>query len=125
MTPEEQAMVLARVTYKPGYWIEMKQDPGPEGRFYIQAVFTRTDIVTFKEGTGYGGKRYLSPHMTVSELVRLAFGAFLAVEEHECREWFKWAPHGEAPRRIFGPHIDVHALYDVARDIDVRSDPLL
>lgn len=112
--------------YKDGYELELRHDPCPSGtepderRWFVQAVFERLDIATGILGKGYGGKRYLSKHMVPSEVVRVCFGAFLSLEEHECREWFRWGPRGETPRRIFGPHIDVHALHSVARQIDVR-----
>jgi hypothetical protein len=64
---------------------------------------------------GHGGKAYLSPRMSKSELTRLIFGLFKAYEEHECREFFKWRG-----RAIFGPHVDSDALWEVAERFDYR-----
>lgn len=120
MTPEEiEDLIEFKIRYKPGYGLILKQDEN-EGRYYMQVEFLRMDIITKEMEVGYGGKVYLSLHMTQAEVVRKAFGAFLAVEEHECREWFK-VDLGEGPRRVFGPHISIEALYQAAPKVDVRT----
>jgi hypothetical protein len=86
------------------------------GRYYFQIECFRRDVITGEMGYGYGGKAYLSPHMTDSELVQIAFGLFKGYWEHEARENFEWRG-----RRVFGPHMDVNAVWEVARKIDVRS----
>lgn len=53
--------------------------------------------------------------MTTSEVVRTAFMASMAYNEHELREAFTF--DGKA---IFGPHIDVHALVSVWDQQDRR-----
>jgi hypothetical protein len=115
--------VIGRITYRPGYRFEIEIDKkDPDGRVYLQLWHTRPDAVTGNTGEGRGGKRYLSPHMTDSEIVRSALGACLAYEEHEVREFFKYAPDEEyEPRAIFGPHGDVNQLYRVADILDVRQ----
>lgn len=85
-------------------------------RYYFQVQCWRKDVITGEMGYGHGGKAYLSPHMTDSELVQIAFGLYKAYWEHEARETFQWKE-----RRIFGPHIDSQALWDVAQRVDVRS----
>lgn len=108
--------VAADITYKDGYRLVCERDKADAGgRLYFQVQAERVDIVTKEMGTGRGGKAYLSPHQTLSELVRLAYGLFAAYEEHECRENFLWQGH-----RVFGPHIDVRALAEVSRRFDVR-----
>jgi hypothetical protein len=87
----------------------------PEGRFYMQIECDRPDTYTGLMGVGRGGKSYLSPWMTDSEIVRRAFGLLLAYVEHEAREGFMWRG-----RRVFGPHIHVEALWSVAGVLDVR-----
>lgn len=87
-----------------------------EGRYYFQIECLRKDVITGEMGLGYGGKAYLSPHATDSELVQTIFGLYLRYVEHEARETFEWRG-----RRVFGPHIAVEALWDVARRVDVRS----
>lgn len=93
------------------------QDPENEpGRFYYQIKCWRKDVITGEMGWGYGGKAYLSPHATDSELLQTIFGLYKGYWEHEARENFKW--NG---RRIYGPHIDAKALYEAATHLDYRS----
>jgi hypothetical protein len=101
---------------KPGYRLLVEVDKADDlGRVYMQVECDRPDTFTGRPGVGRGGKAYLSPYMTQSELVRRAFGLFLAYEEHECREAFTWKE-----KRVFGPHIAVESLWEVADEIDVR-----
>jgi hypothetical protein len=86
------------------------------GRFYYQIECYRKDAITGEMGMGYGGKAYLSEHMTDSELVQTIFGIYKSYWEHEARETFQW--NG---RRVFGPHIATEALWEIARRVDVRS----
>lgn len=107
--------VLDEVTYKPGYQLLLRLDT--EGsRWYFQVQCERIDAITGTPGIGYGGKAYLSPHATLSELVQTAFGLFKSYEEHESREFFRW--RGE---QVFGPHIDVRYLHLIAGSTDARS----
>lgn len=86
------------------------------GRFYFQIQCHRIDAITGDWGDGFGGKAYLSPFMTDSELVQIAFGLYKGYWEHEARELFQWRG-----RRVFGPHISTEALWEIARRVDVRS----
>jgi hypothetical protein len=86
------------------------------GRFYFQIECQRIDTITKEMGTGRGGKAYLSPHATDSELIQTVFGLYKGYWEHEARETFIWRG-----RRPFGPHIATEALWEVARRVDVRS----
>jgi hypothetical protein len=90
-----------------------ENDPG---RYYFQIQCIRKDVITGKVGPGFGGKAYLSPHMTDSELIQVVFGLYRGYWEHEARETFMW--NG---RRIFGPHISSEALWSIATRVDVRS----
>lgn len=85
-------------------------------RYYFQIRCWRKDVITEKYGYGYGGKAYLSPHATESELVGTVFGLYKSYWEHEARESFLWDG-----RRIYGPHISVNALWQVAQHVDVRG----
>lgn len=117
MTPEAMQHIAREITYKSGYQLICERDKkDPEGRMYLQVECQRPDVFTGEMGTGRGGKMYLSEHMSVSELVRKAFQLFIAYEEHECREWFHYGG-----RAVFGPHINVEALWDVAERLDVRA----
>ncbi|QDH91660.1 hypothetical protein QDA01_gp29 [Microbacterium phage Cinna] len=86
------------------------------GRLYLQIECYRRDVITDEMGFGYGGKAYLSPHATDSELIQTMFGLYKGYWEHEARENFEWRG-----RRVFGPHISTEALWDVATRVDVRS----
>lgn len=142
--------VQEEITYKPGYRLLLLKDKkDSRGRWYFQVECARPDsrsiflpdpeLIGNAEGderalkadraaavrfiaeqvplsVGRGGKAYLSEHMTVSELTRTAFGLFRAYEEHECREFFKW--RGKA---IYGPHIEVLSLWEVADRLDYRD----
>lgn len=88
----------------------------PAGRYFLQVGCWRMDTFTKKMGWGWGGKAYLSPHASDSELVQTAFGLYKAFWEHEARETFKWDG-----RRVFGPHIATEALWEVARRVDIRK----
>lgn len=88
----------------------------PNGRFYFQIACWRMDVITKIENWGYGGKAYLSHHMTDSELFQIMFGLYKGYWEHEARENFEI--DGVRP---FGPHISTEALISVARKVDVRS----
>lgn len=87
---------------------------------YIQVRHRRRDIVTGAMGWGAGGKYRLSEHATDSEIVQAVFGLFKAYEEHEARENFYWRD-----ARVFGPHIDVRALAEIAHRFDARSGPIV
>lgn len=107
------------VTYKPGYRLLLKPDTEiPNGRWYYQVEADRVDVITGQPGTGRGGKAYLSPHMTRSELVQVAFGLFKGYEEHETREHFQYQG-----RRVYGPHIDVLYHWAIADNTDYRAQP--
>lgn len=109
--------VAKQVSYKDGYRLICERDQkDPAGRYYYQVECKRPDVFTGEMGVGRGGKLYLSEHMNISELTRKAFGLFMAYEEHECREWFKLNE-----RAVFGPHIDIDSLWDVADKLDFRE----
>lgn len=93
-----------------------RDEENEPGRLYLQIACWRKDVITGEMGMGYGGKGYLSPHMTDSEIIQVAFGLYQAYWIHEARESFEWRG-----RRVFGPHISTEALWDVARRVDVRS----
>ena len=109
--------VVADITLAEDFEVLIEQDQEVTGgRWYFQIACWRKDAITGAMGMGYGGKAYLSPHMTDSELVQVVFGLYRAYWEHEARETFQWRG-----RRVFGPHISTEALWEVARRVDVRS----
>lgn len=114
---EDVRKITDEIGYKPGYRLLVEVDKADEkGRIYLQVECDRADTFTGEIGVGRGGKFYLSPYMTESEVVQGAFGLFKGYEEHETREAFTWCG-----RRVFGPHIDVRALWEVADTLSVRE----
>lgn len=83
--------------------------------YYVQVQGMRPCVMTGETVLQKGGKRYLSPHMVESELVRLVFGATQAFQEHELREGFTYKG-----KRVFGPHISMAALLEAANDVEMR-----
>jgi hypothetical protein len=68
----------------------------------------------------YGRKWLISRHMPKSEIVLTALKAVITAEEHEAREAFRYQGV-----RIFGPHIDVDKLVELARykdNLDLREE---
>lgn len=97
------------ISYKKGYRLAVEVDKTYGTRVYLQVQYYREDCITGRMGWGSGGKMYLSPYMTDSEIVQGAFGLFKNYEEHECREFFAFKG-----KRVYGPHISVEALMEVA-----------
>lgn len=109
--------LVAQITYKDGYRLICEWDKEHENtRMYLQVACYRPDSLTGDLDWGHGGKAYLSPHMGNGEIVKTAFALFKSYEEHECREFFKYDG-----RAVFGPHISVDALWQVANRLEVRS----
>lgn len=119
-TIEDIEKITAEIGYKPGYRLIVARDQADpkDGRIYVQVECDRPDTFTGVMGVGRGGKFYLSPYMTVSEIVQGCFGLCKSYDEHETREAFTWRG-----RRIYGPHIDVDALWEVADNLSVREPP--
>lgn len=90
------------IAYRPNYHIETGYE---SGKWWIEIVHERPDAITGRWGQGRGGKRWITKEMNQSDVVRTVFGAFVAYEEHEVREFFRYG--GE---QVFGPHMNVHAL---------------
>lgn len=81
-------------------------------RFYLQVKCSAS-----VDGPWSGRKWSLSPHMVTSEIVRTAYKAIIAAEEHEIAEKFRY--RGAA---IYGPHMFVDALADLINDGKIPDD---
>lgn len=115
--------ISSEVELAENFLIVIGRDPGlfdaqgdPAGRYYYQIECWRKDVITGEMGLGYGGKAYLDPGSTDSQLVQTIFGLYKGYWEHEARETFQWKG-----RRVFGPHISTVALWEIAPRVDVRS----
>lgn len=113
ITRHAQDRVIRSITYKPGYKVHLRPDRT------VQVSFERPDVFTGKIGTGWGGTAKIADDATKADVARTIFGLFRALEEHECREWFK-----VAGVQVFSPHIEFDALIEAGRHIqgqDTRS----
>lgn len=112
--------IVDDIALPPQFRVVIERDQEiPNGRFYFQIEAERIDTFTGCLGTGRGGKAYLSRHATDSELVQTVWGLYQSYVLHEARETFLWRG-----RRVFGPHIDTAALWEVAERYDARPASL-
>lgn len=92
--------ILRQVSYKDG-WLLNYTLSGAAGLLRFWWEFERPDAITGAIGTGRGPTTILDVEdMTEEQLVRKVFQSALAVEEHECREFFRY--RGVQP---FNPHV--------------------
>lgn len=95
------------VAWQDWHWVVKQTDTD----FYLQLRFVDMD------GNLQSCRKHrLSVWMKKSEVVRTAFTAILAAEEHEARRKFLYRG-----RPIFGPHSDVDALWAVCCIQDKRD----
>lgn len=95
--------ILGRLSYR-DWTFHLGKDA--TGLYYLQLRWPDFDVRS-DEMTAHSGRKWrLSQHMTRSQVVQTALAAVLAAEEHEARERFLYLG-----RRIFGPHMNVDALY--------------
>jgi hypothetical protein len=105
MTIEEMRTILSVVEFE-DYRFEVKEKNGVP---FLRAVYVEPDIVTGEPETQHTRKWQLSEHMVKSEIVQTAFKCVMTSLEHRARENFKYRG-----RRVFGPHFDVDALWEIA-----------
>jgi hypothetical protein len=106
MTIDEMKAIIALIDYE-GYVFEVFEKNGVP---YLQARYLEPDIVTKKLEWQHTRKWQLSEHMVKSEIVQTALKCALTSAEHRVREHFLY--RGE---RVFGPHYDVDALFELCR----------
>jgi hypothetical protein len=91
-----------------------------EGDFgFLKATYIEQCVVTGAIDRQHTRKWRLSEHMTKSEIVQTALKCALTSAEHRVREHFQYK--GEL---VYGPHFDVEALYELARQrrLDTRLE---
>lgn len=110
---DELIMLLDRITYKPGYRVVQA------GRL-VQVSFSRPDAFTGEQGIGFGGTAKIPDDATPGDVLRTVFGLFRALEEHECREWFR-----VDGVQVFSPHITFDALIEAGRHIQGHEPDLM
>lgn len=87
------------------------------GLWFLQVVAKDFCVITGEPLVWSGRKWRMSMHMTKAEIIQTALKAVLAAEEHEARERFLYRS-----RAIFGPHLNVERLWEMAEDVEVRND---
>lgn len=99
-------------------WLVCERDKNdPQGRLFYQVHAMRPDVYTGQMGEGAGGKAYLSPFAIEDELVQLAWGLLQSYVLHEEREGFLYKG-----KRIFGPHMKISRLMEIADDTVGRKE---
>ena len=106
--------VIALIEYS-DYTFEIFEKNGVP---YLQGRYVEPDVVTGDLADQHTRKWQLSEHMVKSEIVQTALKCALTSAEHRVREHFKYRG-----QRIFGPHFDVEALYELAKSnrLDYRG----
>jgi hypothetical protein len=111
-----QGEYLTKTDQNRGNWqLKLEFDQKYGKRLYIQVGHWRKNVVTNLLEWGYSRKHYLSPYMTDREIIGAVLGLLLSYQEHEVREGFAYQG-----KRIFGPHISLDALMEVADRTDYR-----
>lgn len=107
MNYHELQAILFRITFQDWHFKMGQMGDG----FFIQSRFLASDTEGGIPTRSWqsGRKWYVSPHSTESEVIQTALKAILTAVEHEAREQF--LVDGKA---IFGPHLDVEALLELA-----------
>lgn len=95
------------------YAYEIAED---DGRVYVTLVVTRPETFTGTVSAGRGWRHELHPSMSESQIVKMLFGMGQDFDEHEAREGFVYKG-----RRVFGPHIDIAAMWSVATTYEQRK----
>lgn len=106
MTINEIRGIIKQISFR-NYSFEVLEKSGV---MYLRASYPEPDIITGQEEIQHTRKWQLSEHMVKSEIVQTAFKCALTSAEHTTREHFLYK--GE---RVYGPHFDVDALYEIAK----------
>jgi hypothetical protein len=111
MTYLELRQIVEKITYRPSWTIETRQD---DAGMWLRVIFSAADPGNARLSHQQHGRNFkISTHMVKSEVVQTAFLAVMIAEEHETRECFRY--RGQS---IFGPHFDVDKLADLCQQDD-------
>ena len=135
VTFDDAKEVLANIKYKEGWRFELRQEMRPVRECSCYRLFAHCDCPDPKEvwllrlncpvedaftpglmRTAYG-RWWEIPYLTRGDTARTAFVACLMMEEHECRESFRYK--GKA---IYGPHFDIDELARIASKIEAQPN---
>ncbi len=110
MNAQEARALVAQVTYKDGWNIMFVPPKSPDLLGYIQVEVTNSIDAHTKEPTSWkSGKRYLSNHCCMQEVIGTCLSVIKDAEEHEMREFFRFKG-----RAIYCPHLNPDVLVEVA-----------
>ena len=122
MDVNEVREILKEVEFKEVGSIDYEFVVGEKfGEAFLQAQYWDTDVVTGKKELQKTRKWPISQYAVKSEVVTTALKCVLTSVEHRVRENFKYRG-----KRIFGPHFDVDALWEIADknvNLDYRGNP--
>jgi hypothetical protein len=88
-----------------------------KGHLHLQATYLDRDVHTGAVELQYTRRWPLSPHMTRSEVVQTVFKCCATSMEHRAREAFQYRG-----RRVFGPHFNVDALWELSGEGDDKRE---
>jgi hypothetical protein len=77
---------------------------------YVQVRYQEPDIYTGEPALQKARVWLVPEDATESQVVQICFGAALASAEHQVREFFTYGA-----KRVFGPHMEISDLAQVAR----------
>lgn len=114
MTIYEMRQIINEIEFE-DYSFDIVEDGD---KAFLQASYYEADIITGEPELQKTRKWYLSPHQVKSELVQTAFKCVMTSMEHRTREHFLYRG-----KRVFGPHFDVDALWQICKDgrLDYRG----
>lgn len=115
-TAAEIRQIVSECVFDDGapYYFHVRSDRN--GDLFLQAHYIDTCVINGTPERQWTRKWKLSPYMTQSEIVQTVFLLCKTSMEHRLRERFKWRD-----RRVFGPHFDVQALWEICDRLDVRA----
>lgn len=119
MTWEELKQTVNEISFRDwkfelGYMGGFMDPPPTEP--HLRVKFLARDAEGEETRPYYGRWWRLSYHMVKGEIVQTALKAVLTALEHEAREEFLYRD-----RAVFGPHLDIDALWEIADRTVVRS----
>lgn len=87
------------------------------GEIYVTLTVERPETFSGEVSWGRGWRHQLAPSMSESQIVKMLFGMGKDYDEHEAREGCTYKG-----RRIFGPHMDIAAMWAIAETYEQRAD---
>lgn len=86
-----------------------------DDKVYMNMAVQRPESFTGEIKQGQIWRKELYPSMSETQIAHLMIGMSIDYAEHEAREGFLWRG-----RRVFGPHIDLAAQWEVSETYEQR-----